>query len=190
MGPYSILGAPLRQSLNPVTGGCFTHRQDCRFTKGRMSLRIFQGPKLARAAAAAALLAAGAGLAGCASIGDGMSTAFADPAKYQLYDCKQLEAERKNLATRAAELEGLIEKAQAGVAGPVVAEIAYRNEAISVQGQRKFAEEAWKQNKCHPSPPAAAAATPAATAASIANATGAKPAKGTQAPPRSGSAVY
>jgi hypothetical protein len=155
-----------------------------------MSLRIFQGPKLARAAAAAALLAAGAGLAGCASIGDGMSTAFADPAKYQLYDCKQLEAERKNLATRAAELEGLIEKAQTGVAGPVVAEIAYRNEAISVQGQRKFAEEAWKQNKCHPSPPATAAATPAATAASIANATGAKPAKGTQAPSRSGSAVY
>src|ERR1700675_2814139 len=147
----------LRQSLNPVTGGCFTQRQDCRFTKGRMNLRIFQGPKLARAAAAAALLAAGAGLAGCASVGEGVSTAFADPAKYQLYDCKQLEKERVNLDTRAAELQGLIEKAQGGVAGPVVAEIAYRNEAISVQGQRKFAEEAWQQNKCHPSPPATAA---------------------------------
>jgi hypothetical protein len=155
-----------------------------------MNLCIFQGPKLARAAAAAALLAAGAGLAGCASVGEGVSTAFADPAKYQLFDCKQLEAERKNLAIRAAELQGLIEKAQAGVAGPVVAEIAYRNEAIAVQGQRKFAEEAWQQNKCHPSPPATAAATPAATAASIANATGAKPAKGTQAPSRSGSTVY
>ena len=156
-----------------------------------MIVRIFQGRTLSRAAAAAALLVPGAGLAGCAGMGDGMSTAFADPAKYQLYDCKQLETERKSLDTRAAELEGLIEKAQGGVAGPVVAELAYRNEAIAVQGQRKFAEEAWRQNKCHPTPPAtAAAATPAATAASIANATGAKPAKGAQPPPRSGSAAY
>jgi len=148
-----------------------------------MNLRIFQGSKLPRAAAVAALLVVGAGLAGCASMGDGISTAFADPAKYQLYDCKQLEKERVNLGNRAAELEGLIEKAQGGVAGPVVAEIAYRNEAIAVQGQRKFAEEAWQQNKCHVSPPATAAATPAATAASIANAIAAKPAKGAP-PPR------
>jgi len=148
-----------------------------------MNLRIFQGPKLPRAAAVVALLVVGAGLAGCASMGDGISTAFADPAKYQLYDCKQLEKERVNLGNRSAELEGLIEKAQGGVAGPVVAEIAYRNEAIAVQGQRKFAEEAWQQNKCHVSPPATAAATPAATAASIANAIAAKPAKGAP-PPR------
>jgi len=155
-----------------------------------MIVCIFQGRTPSRSAVAAALLAAGAGLAGCASMGDGMSTAFADPAKYQLYDCKQLETERKSLDTRAAELEGLIEKAQGGVAGPVVAELAYRNEAISVQGQRKFAEEAWRENKCRPSPPAPAAATPAATAASIANATGAKRATGTSPAPRSGGAAY
>jgi hypothetical protein len=155
-----------------------------------MNLRIFQGRTLPRAAAVVALLVLGAGLAGCASMGDGMSTAFADPAKYQLYDCKQLEAERKSLSTRAAELQGLIEKAQTGVAGPMVAEIAYRNEAIAVQGQRKFAEEAWQRNKCHPSPPATAAAAPKTTAASIANAIGAKPARGAQPPSRSGSAVY
>ena len=148
-----------------------------------MNLRIFQGRTLPRTAGLAALLVLGAGLAGCASMGDGISTAFADPAKYQLYDCKQLEKERVNLGNRAAELEGLIEKAQGGVAGPVVAEIAYRNEAIAVQGQRKFAEEVWQQNKCHVSPPATAAATPAATAASIANAIAAKPAKGAP-PPR------
>ena len=81
-------------------------------------------------------------------------------------------------------------QAQTGVAGPVVAEVAYRNDAIAVQGQRKFAEEAWRENKCRPSPPAAAAAaTPAETAASIANATRVKPAKGAP-PPRSGSAVH
>ena len=30
-----------------------------------------------------------------------MSTAFADPAKYDLYDCRQLETARKSLADRA-----------------------------------------------------------------------------------------
>ena len=58
-------------------------------------------------------------------------------------------------------------KAQTGVAGPVVAELAYRNEYISVRAQAKLAEEAWRRNKCHETPPAAAApaasATPPAT---------------------------
>ena len=119
---------------------------------------------MTRAAAVAALLALGAGLTGCASMGDSMSTAFADPAKYELYDCKQLETEREVLAKRAAEQQGLMAKAQTGVAGPVVAELAYRNEAIAIEGQRKFAEEAWRKNKCHPSPPAPAAAASASAA--------------------------
>ena len=55
-------------------------------------------------------------------MGDSMTSAFADPAKYELYDCKQLETERKSLATRSAELQGLMAKAETGVAGPVVAE--------------------------------------------------------------------
>ena len=40
-------------------------------------------------------------------------------------------------------------KADTGVAGPVVAELAYRNEYVSVRGQARFAEEAWQRNKCH-----------------------------------------
>jgi hypothetical protein len=104
-----------------------------------------------------ALLVSGSGLSGCAGMSDSMSTAFADPAKYDLYECKQLETERKALATRAAELQGLIAKADTGVAGPVVAELAYRNEYLSVRGQARFAEEAWQRNKCHDTPPAAAA---------------------------------
>ena len=35
-----------------------------------------------------------------------IAPAFADPAKYELYDCKQLEAERKSLANRTADLQG------------------------------------------------------------------------------------
>jgi hypothetical protein len=112
-------------------------------------------------ATALALVAVGAGLSGCAEMGDGMSSAFADPAKYDLYDCKQLEPERKSLASRSAELQGLMAKAETGVAGPVVAELAYRNEYIAVRGQSKLAEEAWQKNRCQESKPEARSAATA-----------------------------
>ena len=108
---------------------------------------------ISRAALALALLVLGAGLSGCAEMSDGMTSAFADPAKYDLYECKQLEPERKALATRLAELQGLMAKAETGVAGPVVAELAYRNEYIAVRGQSKIAEEAWRKNRCHEAKP-------------------------------------
>jgi hypothetical protein len=145
-----------------------------------MIAHISSFPPLLRAATVAALLVPGIGLGGCAEMSDTMTSAFADPAKYSLYECPQLETERKNLAGRAAELQGLMAKANTGVAGPVIAELAYRNEYISVRGQARFAEEAWQRNKCHPSPPVAAA--PAVITAPSANARG--------VPSRSGSAVY
>ena len=124
---------------------------------------------LPRAALVLALLALGSGLSvglgGCADMGDGMmSSAFADPAKYEFYECKQLEAERKSLGIRSAELQGLMAKADTGVAGPVVAELAYRNDYISTRALAKLAEEAWRRNKCHETPPTAttAAAPPPA----------------------------
>jgi hypothetical protein len=113
---------------------------------------------LPRAAAAGALLALGLMLAGCADMSDSMTEAFADPAKYDLYDCKQLESERKSLAVKEAELQGLMAKADTGVGGPVVAELAYRNDYLAVRGQSRFANEAWRKNRCKETPPAAAAA--------------------------------
>src|ERR1700716_2907264 len=123
--------------------------------EGRMIVRISFSRPLSRSAAALAVL--GLGLGGCADMSDNVSTAFADPAKYDLYECKQLEAERKALAARAAELQGLMAKADTGVAGPVVAGVAYRNDYISIRAQSKLAEETWRRNKCHETPPAAAA---------------------------------
>jgi len=147
-----------------------------------MFVRIAFSSSLLRAASAAAMLAFGVGLGGCADMGDTISTAFADPAKYELYDCKQLETERKSLANRAAELQGLMAKAQTGVGGPVVAELAYRNDYVALRGQARFAEEAWQRNRCHESIPAApAAAAPAPPPAPPA------PGKGAR---RSGGAVY
>ena len=47
-------------------------------------------------------------------------------------------------------------KAETGVAGPVVAEMAYRNDYIAVRGQSKLADEAWRKNRCQESKPASA----------------------------------
>ena len=110
-----------------------------------------------RLVAAIGLFASAIGLGGCAGMSDSMSTAFADPAKYDLYECKQLEGERKSLAARQAELQGLMAKAETGAGGAVVAELAYRNEYIAVRGQAQFAEEAWQRNRCVAAAPAAAA---------------------------------
>jgi hypothetical protein len=157
--------------------------------QSRMIARIAHRQPLPRAAFAVALLALGGGLAGCASsisdIGDNMTMAFADPAKYDYYDCKQLETERKGIATKMDELRRLMAKADTGVAGPVVAELAYRNDYIAYRGQAKFADEAWRRNKCVESPPAAAG-TASAAAAPAPPAKG----KGARSPSRSGSAVY
>jgi hypothetical protein len=122
---------------------------------------LFHRQFYSRGLGALALVALAAGLSGCAGMSDAIAPAFADPAKYELYDCKQLETERKSLATRTAEIQGLMTKAETGVAGPVVAEMAYRNEYIALRGQSKLAEEAWQKNRCHESIPEAKAAVPA-----------------------------
>ncbi|KJC34847.1 hypothetical protein [Bradyrhizobium sp. LTSP857] len=111
--------------------------------------------------AAAALLAAGFALSGCAGMSETVAPAFADPAKYELYDCKQLESERKGLANRTADLQKLMDKAETGAGGAVVSELAYRNDYVSVRGQAQLAEDAWRRNKCRDTPPGAA---PAASA--------------------------
>ena len=108
-----------------------------------------------------ALLAAGAALSGCASMTETVAPAFADPGKYELYDCKQLEAERKGIASRTEQLQKLMEKAETGAGGAVVSELAYRNDYIAVRGQSQLAEEAWRRNRCRETPPGAA---PAASA--------------------------
>jgi len=124
-----------------------------------MPVSLSHSQLFSRSLAMLALLALGAGLSGCAGMSDTIAPAFADPAKYDLYDCKQLEPERKSLANRSAELQGLMAKAETGVAGPVVAELAYRNEYIAVRGQSKLAEEAWQKNRCQESKPEAKSAT-------------------------------
>ena len=104
----------------------------------------------------------GIGLAGCADMSDSMTSAFADPAKYEFYDCKQLETERKNLASRAAELQGLMARPTPALPVPWSRSSPIATIISRYAAQAKFAEEAWRRNKCHDTPPAAtrAAAAP------------------------------
>jgi len=110
--------------------------------------------------AVAALVAGGFALSGCAGVSETIAPAFADPAKYELYDCKQLEAERKALAKRTADLQKLMDKAETGAGGAVVSELAYRNDYVAVRGQAQMAEDAWRRNRCRETPPDA---TPVST---------------------------
>jgi hypothetical protein len=120
--------------------------------------RALPSRHLTRAAAVLSLLALATGLGGCAAVGDSFaSAAFVDPAKYEQFDCKQLEAERKAQAARTAELQGLIDKAKTGTGGAVVSQVAYGNDYISARASAKLAEEAWQRNKCVATPEAPAA---------------------------------
>lgn len=116
-------------------------------------------PRLSRFAILGTGLLASAAVSGCAAIGDSaMSQAFVDPARYELFNCEQLAAERKGLDARLADLNALMRKAETGVAGSVVSEVAYRNDYINVKAQSRLAEQTWRENKCTEAPAAAAAA--------------------------------
>lgn len=104
-----------------------------------------------------ALCAAGAALSGCAGVSEAVAPAFADPGRYELYDCKQLETERKSLAKRTEELQKLMDKAETGAGGAVVSELAYRNDYVAVRGRAQLADDAWRRNRCRETPPGAPA---------------------------------
>jgi hypothetical protein len=153
--------------------------------QGLMMIYRHTVPSASCAVVIALLLALAMDLGGCADMSEGAMNAFADPAKYDMYDCKQLQDARKALAVRAAELQGLMAKAKTGVAGSVVAEVAYRNDYISTRASAKLADEVWQRNNCVaiPEKPTAspAASVPPAAAPR-------RHAKGTNSLPRSGGA--
>lgn len=104
--------------------------------------------KLARLAALAVFT--GALLSGCAATGSAFdeATFFSDPAAYAMYDCKQLATVRDAQGKRVEELQGLMTKAETGVGGAVVTELAYRSDYVAAQAKLKRANESWERNRC------------------------------------------
>jgi hypothetical protein len=111
-----------------------------------------------------ALILAGVTLSGCAyNADDYAEILFSDPAAFEFQDCKQLGATRIALAGQNAEMERLMAKAQTGVGGPIVVEVAYRNDYLKTRGQMKRVEDVWRRNKCEAAagPKSAASIAPA-----------------------------
>ena len=103
-----------------------------------------------------------AALGGCAA-GGVSSNIFVDPSRYDLYDCKQLATERVKVDVRVAQLEGLIAKAETGVAGALVSGLAYQSDYAAARAQRDLIDQKRALNNCSAEPPPVIA-TPASPA--------------------------
>lgn len=99
-------------------------------------------------ASRALVLGLGLVLSGCAAGSDRFSSAFVDPARFNLYTCQQLAPERKAAIQRETELEGLMAKARQGAAGPLMAELGYRADYLSARGRREAIDRAWAEKNC------------------------------------------
>lgn len=105
----------------------------------------------------AMLCALAAALGGCAT-GGVTSSIFVDPSRYDLYDCKQLAAERASVDTKVVQLEKLMAKAETGVAGGVVSGLAYQADYSAARAQRDLVDQKMTMNNCAAEPPPVIAA--------------------------------
>lgn len=105
----------------------------------------------------AALCALAMSLGGCAT-GGVTSNVFVDPSRYDLYDCKQLATARVSVNARVVQLEGLMAKAETGVAGGLVSGLAYQADYSSSRAQRDLIDQKLALNNCAAEPPPVVAA--------------------------------
>jgi hypothetical protein len=102
----------------------------------------------ARRGRLAAVILLAMGLAGCA--GGASSSLFVDPARYDLYSCKQLGVARKTANDRVVELEGLMAKARTGAGGALASGLAYQSDYLTARAQRDLVDEKIRQYNCSP----------------------------------------
>jgi len=86
-------------------------------------------------------------LAGC-SLSDGYGTLTVDPGRYSVYHCKDLIAQRGNLARREKELRNLIDKANEGPGGGAISAMAYRADYENVLTEEKLLQRTAAEKNC------------------------------------------
>ena len=96
-------------------------------------------------------LFAAAVLSACSSAGINPVTVFADPGKYEFYNCEQIATQRTTWATREQELKLLMDKAAQGTGGAVVNVIAYQADYATAKDELKVLEATARAKNC-PSP--------------------------------------
>jgi hypothetical protein len=100
------------------------------------------------AAVAVGIVLAGAMLAACTSSGETSFSLFADPGKYQFYNCVQIAAEMKTLSHREQELKALIDRADQSAGGAAVGFIAYKADYVAVGEDLESLHAAARSKSC------------------------------------------
>jgi hypothetical protein len=98
----------------------------------------------------ASMLLVAALLSGCSTAGDNPFTVFADPGKYQYYDCDSLAAQRIFWRRREEELKLLMDKGERSTGGTVVNAIAYKSDYVAAQEELKVLEATARSKNCPP----------------------------------------
>jgi len=70
----------------------------------------------------------------------GPVTVFADPGKYQFYNCEQLAGQRTYWTNRELELKLLMDNADQGTGGAVVTVTAYQADHVAAREELKVLE--------------------------------------------------
>jgi hypothetical protein len=87
-------------------------------------------------------------LAACSSAADNPFTVFADPGKYQYYDCEQIAGQQGYWAGRAKELKMLMDKGEQATGGAIVNVIAYKADYVSANEELKVLEVTARSKNC------------------------------------------
>ncbi len=101
---------------------------------------------MTKAAPPAALLLVGALLSGCAT--GATSSIFVDPARYELYNCDQLNTARRPVFNRVTELQALMAKAETGAAGQLISGLAYQTDFIKARAELNLIDETRQRGNC------------------------------------------
>ena len=95
-------------------------------------------------------LVVGGFLSACAMPADNPFTVFADPGKYQFYNCEQLAGQRAYWKSREQELKMLMDKAEQSTGGAIVNVLAYRGDYVAAMEELKVAEATARIKNCPP----------------------------------------
>jgi len=105
-------------------------------------------PRAKPAGLAAGIALAGAMLTACSSSSELGYTLFADPGKYQYYNCAQIAAETKNWSRREQELKNLMDKADQSAGGAAVGLIAYKADYVAAGEELEQLRSAARSKGC------------------------------------------
>jgi hypothetical protein len=114
---------------------------------GSSQLNRVRDMRLMRVAPSLAIIVS-TSLAACTSTLDSKLTVFADPAKYDFYNCEQLAAQRTARKLREQELKSLMDKAERSTGGAFVNVIAYQADYAEVREDLKLIEAGARAKKC------------------------------------------